>query len=49
MYNIRVHGDVFGFDRYLEVLMASGGILLGHLKNVRKKVNANNEELAYAA
>ncbi len=31
------YGDVFGFDSIPEVLIASSGLSLGHLNNVRNK------------
>ena len=37
IYNKIVHGGVFGFDRIIEVLIASSGFSLGHFNNVRKK------------
>ena len=33
----------------IEIWIASSGILLGHLKNVENKINADNQELAFAA
>ena len=43
------HGGVFGFDSIIEILIASSGFSLGHLNNVREKINADNKELAFAA
>ena len=49
IYNKIVHGGVFGFDRIIEVLIASSGFSLGHFNNVREKINADKNELALAA
>lgn len=37
-YCIIIHGDVFGIDDIFEIRIASGGILVGHLKKRENKV-----------
>ena len=49
IYNKIAYGGVFGFDRIIEVLIASSGFSLGHFNNVREEINADKNELALAA
>lgn len=48
-YIIEIYGGVIGFDSTIEILIASSGFSLGHLNHVREKINADNNELAFAA
>ena len=46
---IILYGDVFGIDDIFEIRIASGGFSLATLKNGKIKLNANKQELAFAA
>ena len=48
-YCIIIHGDVFGIDDIFEIRIASGGFSLATLTNGKIKLNADNQELAFAA